>query len=83
MFVSILTFLSCTVNPNATIATEVGTWLFGVNRIVSTVLGVLIALVVNLFTFPRFIKKSWNEILAFLDMILSSSSIQLFSQTLI
>lgn len=49
IFVSILTFLSVTVNPNATISTTWGEWVFGINRILSTIIGVLVALLVNSF----------------------------------
>lgn len=51
IFVSILTLLSVTVSPN----TNVPNWefQFGVNRILSTMIGVLIALGVNLFRLPR------------------------------
>lgn len=51
IFVSILTLLSITISPN----TRVPNWefQFGVNRILSTVIGVLIALGVNLFRLPR------------------------------
>lgn len=51
IFVSILTLLSVTVSPN----TNVPNWefQFGVNRILSTIIGVLIALGVNLFRLPR------------------------------
>lgn len=57
IFVSILTFLSVTVNPNAVIATNFGVWLFGLNRILSTIIGVLVALAVNLFRLPHFTKN--------------------------
>lgn len=51
IFVSILTLLSVTVNPNA----NVPNWefQFGINRILSTMIGVIIALGVNLFRLPR------------------------------
>lgn len=51
IFVAILTFLSVTVNPNI----KVGhwQWQFGTNRILSTIVGVLIALGVNLFRLPH------------------------------
>lgn len=54
IFVSILTFLSVTVNPNALIAEQYGVWVFGINRISSTIIGVLVALGVNLFRLPHF-----------------------------
>lgn len=57
IFVSILTFLSVTVNPNAVIANNFGVWLFGLNRILSTVIGVLVALCVNLFRLPHLNKN--------------------------
>lgn len=53
VFVSILTFLSVTVNPNATISNTWGQWVFGLNRILSTVIGVLVALAVNCFRLPH------------------------------
>ena len=51
VFVSILTLLSVTISPN----TRVQNWefQFGINRILSTGVGVFIALGVNLFRFPR------------------------------
>ncbi len=55
IFVSVLTFLSVTVNPNS--AFEESYWQFGINRILSTVLGVLIALGVNMFRLPRLYKN--------------------------
>ena len=58
IFVSILTFLSVTVNPNAVIANNFGVWLFGLNRILSTIVGVLVALAVNLFRLPHFTKNN-------------------------
>ncbi|MDE7263309.1 MAG: HAD hydrolase family protein [Anaeroplasmataceae bacterium] len=51
VFVAILTFLSVTVNPNINVG--YWQWQFGTNRILSTVIGVLIALGVNLFQFPH------------------------------
>lgn len=57
VFVGILTFLSITVNANASIAREIGEWGFGLNRILSTVVGVLVALGVNLFHLPRLHKN--------------------------
>ena len=56
-FVAILTFISVTLNPNATISSVYGEWLFGLNRILSTIIGVLVALFVNLFHIP-FRKKN-------------------------
>ncbi|MGM9970409.1 MAG: HAD hydrolase family protein [Anaeroplasma sp.] len=53
IFVSILTFLSITVNANAVIANEIGEIGFGLNRIMSTIIGVLVALLVNSFRIPR------------------------------
>ena len=55
VFVSILTFLSVTVNPNPGIPNW--QWQFGLNRILSTVIGVGIALMVNLFRLPHRIKN--------------------------
>lgn len=57
IFVSILTFLSITVNANASIALEIGEWGFGLNRILSTIIGVLVALGVNEFRLPKFHKN--------------------------
>lgn len=51
VFVSILTFLSVTVNPNVNVGAW--EWQFGLNRILSTIIGVGIALSVNLFLFPH------------------------------
>lgn len=55
IFVSVLTFLSVTINPNS--AVEKWYWQFGINRILSTILGVLIALGVNMFRLPRLYKN--------------------------
>ena len=55
IFVSVLTFLSVTINPNS--AVEKWYWQFGINRILSTIIGVLIALGVNLFRLPRLYKN--------------------------
>ncbi len=51
VFVAILTFLSVTVNPNINVG--YWQWQFGTNRILSTIVGVLIALGVNLFRLPH------------------------------
>ncbi len=51
IFVAILTFLSVTVNPNINVGQW--QWQFGTNRILSTIIGVLIALSVNLFHLPH------------------------------
>lgn len=51
VFVAILTFLSVTVNPNINVG--YWQWQFGLNRILSTIVGVLIALGVNLFRLPH------------------------------
>lgn len=51
VFVAILTFLSVTVNPNINVG--YWQWQFGINRILSTIIGVLIALGVNLFRLPH------------------------------
>lgn len=51
VFVSILTFLSVTVNPNINVG--YWQWQFGLNRILSTIIGVLIALGINLFRLPH------------------------------
>ncbi len=55
VFVAILTFLSVTVNPNVNVGQW--QWQFGTNRILSTIVGVLIALAVNLFRFPHRFKN--------------------------
>ena len=55
IFVSVLTFLSVTINPNS--AVEKWYWQFGINRILSTIIGVLIALGVNMFRLPRLYKN--------------------------
>ena len=52
-FVAVLTFISITLNPNDLISSEYGEWLFGFNRILSTIIGVLVALIVNLFKIPH------------------------------
>lgn len=51
VFVAILTLLSVTVNPNVRV--DHWQWLFGLNRILSTIIGVLIALGVNWMRLPR------------------------------
>ena len=74
IFVSILTFLSVTVNANSTIAREIGEWGFGCNRIMSTIIGVLVALAVNSFRLPH---KTKNNDLLFaigMDGILNADS---------
>lgn len=55
IFVAVLTFLSVTINPNS--AVEKWYWQFGINRILSTIIGVLIALGVNMFRLPRLYKN--------------------------
>lgn len=55
VFVAILTFLSVTVNPNINVG--YWQWQFGTNRILSTIVGVLIALGVNLFRLPHRFKN--------------------------
>ena len=60
VFVSILTFLSVTVNPNINV--DYWQWQFGLNRILSTIVGVLVALGVNLFRLPH---KYYNKNLLF------------------
>ena len=57
VFVSILTFLSITVNANAAISSNWGEWVFGINRILSTIIGVLVALGVNMFRLPHRVKN--------------------------
>ena len=74
IFVSILTFLSITINANSTIARQIGEWGFGFNRIMSTVIGVLVALAVNSFRLPH---KTKNDDLLFaigMDGILNADS---------
>ncbi|MDE6584234.1 MAG: HAD hydrolase family protein, partial [Anaeroplasmataceae bacterium] len=51
VFVAILTFLSVTLTPNINVG--YWQWQFGTNRILSTIIGVLIALGVNLFRLPH------------------------------
>ena len=53
IFVGILTLLSVTVSPNATITKSIGEIGFAFNRILSTIIGVCVALGVNLFKLPR------------------------------
>ena len=60
VFVAILTFLSVTINPNINVGQW--QWQFGLNRILSTVIGVLIALGVNLF---RLSHRHYNHDLLF------------------
>ena len=72
IFVAILTFLSITVNPTTKIVRTygellfgtdyAGTFIFGLNRILSTIIGVLIALGVNLYSIPY---KNKNKNLLF------------------
>ena len=77
IFVAILTFLSITVNPNSFtgslgLGTYLGVCIFGLKRILSTVIGVLIALAVNIFQLPH---KTKNKDLLFvigLDGILKN-----------
>jgi len=57
VFVSILTFLSITVNANAAISSNWGEWVFSINRILSTIIGVLVALGVNMFRLPHRVKN--------------------------
>lgn len=57
IFVAILTFLSVTVNPNINVG--YWQWQFGTNRILSTIVGVLIALAVNLFRLPHRYKNKY------------------------
>lgn len=58
IFVALLTFLSVTVNPNTAISNNWGEWVFGLNRIISTIVGVLVALGVNCFHLPHFNKNN-------------------------
>ena len=60
VFVAILTFLSVTINPNINVGQW--QWQFGLNRILSTIVGVLIALGVNLFRLPH---RHYNRDLLF------------------
>lgn len=57
IFLSILTLTSVTLNPNQAIQTTWGVWVFGINRIISTIIGVLIALGVNWLHVPHFNKN--------------------------
>lgn len=57
IFVAILTLTSVTINPNESLAASHGICAFGLNRIGSTIVGVLIALGVNTFRLPRFNKN--------------------------
>ena len=57
IFVSVLTFLSVTVNPSAMVVRLANEWIFGLNRILSTIIGVLISLSINLFTLPKLTKN--------------------------
>ncbi len=57
IFVAILTLTSVTINPNEGLAATHGICAFGLNRIGSTVVGVLIALGVNTFRLPRLNKN--------------------------
>lgn len=52
-FVAILTYLSVTINAR----NGIPNWQFGLNRIISTIVGVTVALGVNLFHIPRFKNK--------------------------
>ncbi len=55
IFVSLLTFLSVTVNPGTTVPNW--EFQFGINRILSTIIGVLVALGVNFMHIPHFHKN--------------------------
>lgn len=55
IFVSLLTFLSVTVNPGTTVPNW--EFQFGINRILSTIIGVLVALGVNFMHLPHFHKN--------------------------
>lgn len=69
IFVAILTFLSVTVNPNINVG--YWQWQFGTNRILSTIVGVLIALGVNLFRLPhRYKNKNLLFCVGIDDMLL-------------
>ncbi len=57
VFLGILTLTSVTINPSQTIQTNYGIWVFGINRIISTIVGVLIALAINCFRLPHPIKN--------------------------
>ncbi len=73
-FVAVLTFISVTLNPNDKISAAYGEWLFGFNRILSTIIGVLVALAVNLFHMPH---KNRNKDLMFcvgLEKLLKSDN---------
>jgi len=69
IFVGVLTFISVTINPMGMIVSRydesalfLGEAVFGFNRILSTVVGVLLALAVNLFRLPH---KNKNKDLLF------------------
>lgn len=70
IFVSLLTFLSVTINPG----TIVDNWefQFGINRILSTVVGVLLALLVNFIHLPHFYKNKNLMFVINIDEILKS-----------
>ncbi len=57
VFLGILTLTSVTINPSQAIQTNYGIWVFGINRIISTIIGVLIALAINCFRLPHPIKN--------------------------
>lgn len=73
IFVSVLTFLSITVNPMNMLVTRYGSMdyygifgetLFGLNRIASTVIGVLIALFINIYIHTPHSAKNNNILFA-------------------
>ena len=72
IFVALLTFLSVTVNPG----TIVPNWefQFGINRILSTVFGVLIALLVNFIHLPHFINKKDTVSIINLDTLYNTNN---------
>lgn len=71
-FVAILTFLSVTINARAGLPV----WQFGLNRIISTIVGVLVALGVNLFTIPGYKNRKLLFVIG-LDGILKSDNLKL------
>lgn len=70
IFVALLTFLSVTINPG----TIVDNWefQFGINRILSTIVGVLLALLVNFMHLPHFHKNKNLMFIINIDEILKS-----------
>ncbi len=74
IFISILTLLSVTINPSPSISSTYGIWLFGLNRILSTIVGVFVALGVNLFRLPHMNKNKDLLFAIDIDSILKNDS---------